>query len=146
MSGSTIAVERAMALAKERGAKRALALNVSAAFHSPLMKQAAQGLAAAVAEIQHIQPPQVPVISNVTAQPLVDPEAIRSELVAQVTAPVRWIASVERMVADGVTQVVEIGPGTVLTGLVKRVASSVKLVNVNDIPSMERWVTSAEAQ
>jgi [acyl-carrier-protein] S-malonyltransferase len=146
ISGNSTAVERAMALAKEHGAKRALPLNVSAAFHSPLMEQAAQGLAAAVAGIEQVERPQVPVISNVTAQPLTDPVEIRSELVAQVTAPVRWIGSVERMAADGVTQIVEIGPGTVLTGLVKRIASGVRLMNVNDSASMERWTTSVEAQ
>jgi [acyl-carrier-protein] S-malonyltransferase len=110
------------------------------------MEQAAQGLADAVAGIEQVERPQVPVISNVTAQPLTDPVEIRSELVAQVTAPVRWIGSVERMAADGVTQIVEIGPGTVLTGLVKRIASGVRLMNVNDSASMERWTTSVEAQ
>lgn len=146
ISGSSTGVERAMALAKERGAKRALPLNVSAAFHSPLMEQAAQGLATAVAQIEQIARPHVPVISNVTAEPLTDPAAIRAELVAQVTAPVRWIASVERMVADGVTQIVEIGPGAVLTGLAKRIASGIELVNVNDSASMERWTRNIEVQ
>lgn len=139
ISGARAGVERAMALAKERGAKRALALNVSAAFHSPLMADAASGLAQAVNQIERIERPRVPVVSNVTAQPLVEPEAIRAELVAQVTAPVRWIASIERMVADGVTQIVEIGPGNVLTGLVKRSATGIELVNVNDGASAERW-------
>lgn len=140
ISGARAGVERAMALAKERGAKRALALNVSAAFHSPLMTDAATGLAEAVGQIERIERPRVPVLSNVTAQPLIQVESIRAELVAQVTAPVRWIASVERMVADGVTRIVEIGPGNVLTGLVKRIAAGVELVNVNDSTSAERWV------
>ncbi len=144
ISGARDGVERAMALAKERGAKRALPLNVSAAFHSPLMVEAAGGLVEAVNHIARIEQPRVPVLSNVTALPLSKPAAIRAELVAQVTAPVRWIASVERMVAEGVTQIVEIGPGTVLTGLVKRIAPGVELVNVNDGASVERWVGQAK--
>ncbi len=144
ISGARAGVERAMALAKERGAKRALALNVSAAFHSPLMAEAASGLAEAVNQIERIEPPRLPVISNVTALPLLEPAAIRAELVAQVTAPVRWIGSVERMVADGVKEIVEIGPGTVLTGLVKRIAPGVELFNVNDGASVDHWIAWAK--
>lgn len=140
ISGSTAGVERAVALAKERGAKRAMPLNVSAAFHSPLMQAAAEGLQAAIADVEHVGAPQCPVISNVTAKPLHAPDEIRAELVAQVTAPVRWIGSVERMAADGVTQFVEIGPGTVLTGLIKRIVAGAALVNVNDGAAVERWV------
>ncbi len=144
ISGARAGVERAMALAKERGAKRALALNVSAAFHSPLMAEAASGLTEAVNQIERIEPPRLPVISNVTALPLLEPAAIRAELVAQVTAPVRWIGSVERMVADGVKEIVEIGPGTVLTGLVKRIAPGVELFNVNDGASVDHWIARAK--
>jgi len=140
ISGTLAGVERAMALAKARGAKRALPLNVSAAFHSPLMAEAARGLEVAVAEVEQVSVPKMPVISNVTADPLVEPQAIRAELVAQVTAPVRWIASVERMAADGVTHVVEIGPGNVLAGLIKRIAPGMALLNVNDAASVVRWV------
>jgi [acyl-carrier-protein] S-malonyltransferase len=140
ISGSRAGVERAMGLAKERGAKRALPLNVSAAFHSPLMQAAADGLAHAVSQVQRIDQPQCPVISNVTAEPLIVPDTIRAELVAQVTAPVRWIASIERLLASGVTRFVEIGPGTVLTGLIKRIAADVELINVNNVASIERWI------
>src|SRR4051812_23636533 len=91
ISGASAAVERACALAKERGAKRALPLKVSAAFHSPLMRPAADGLASAVAQAAIVDA-QTPVISNVTAEPLVQADAIRRELIAQVTSPVRWIA------------------------------------------------------
>lgn len=145
ISGSTAAVERAGALARERGAKRVMPLNVSAAFHSPLMQQAAEGLSLAISAVDHVAAPHPGVISNVTAQPLTDPQQIRTELVTQVTAPVRWIASVERMVADGVTRFIEIGPGTVLTGLVKRITSGAQLINVNDVASIEHWQAAERA-
>ncbi|WP_043097282.1 ACP S-malonyltransferase [Kallotenue papyrolyticum] len=145
ISGVTAAVERAMELARQRGAKRAVLLNVSAAFHSPLMEQAAAGLAEAVAAVTELQAPRFPVISNVTATPLTTPEAIRAELVAQVTAPVRWIASVERLVAAGVTHCIEIGPGTVLTGLIKRIAPQLALRNVHSLATVEAWITAEQA-
>jgi len=134
ISGASAAVERACALAKERGAKRALPLKVSAAFHSPLMRDAAAGLAAAVAQAA-ILDARTPVISNVTAEPLTQADAIRRELIAQVTSPVRWIASVRRMSAAGVDTFVEIGPGSVLTGLIKRIAPDARLMNVSDLAS-----------
>jgi [acyl-carrier-protein] S-malonyltransferase len=131
ISGATAAVERACALAKEQGAKRALPLKVSAAFHSPLMRAAADGLAPAIAEAA-VTYARMPVISNVTAGPIASPDDIRIELVTQVTAPVRWISSVRRMVDEGVDTFVEIGPGSVLTGLIKRIAPGARLVNVNN--------------
>ena len=118
-------------LAKERGAKRAVPLKVSAAFHSPLMRAAADGLAAAVARAV-ITDVRTPVISNVTAELLTQADAIRHELIAQVTSPVRWISSVRRMVDDGVDTFVEIGPGSVLTGLIKRIVPDAGLVNMSD--------------
>jgi len=134
ISGAGTAVERACALAKERGAKRALPLKVSAAFHSPLMRDAAAGLAAALARAAIVDA-RTPVISNVTTEPLIQADAIRRELIAQVTSPVRWIASVQRMSAEGVDSFVEIGPGSVLTGLIKRLAPDARLVNVSDLAS-----------
>jgi [acyl-carrier-protein] S-malonyltransferase len=134
ISGAGAAVERACELAKERGAKRALPLKVSAAFHSPLMRDAAAGLAAALARAAIVDA-RTPVISNVTTEPLVQADAIRRELIAQVTSPVRWIASVQRMSAEGVDSFVEIGPGSVLTGLIKRLAPDARLVNVSDLAS-----------
>lgn len=135
ISGAVAAIGRALPLAKARGAKRAMPLKVSAAFHSPLMREAAQRLSAVVreAEICRATPP---VISNVTTAPIHKAEAIRHELVEQVTAPVRWIASVERMVAAGVDTFVEVGPGSVLTGLIKRIAPKARLFNVNDTSSV----------
>jgi [acyl-carrier-protein] S-malonyltransferase len=139
ISGAGTAVERACALAKERGAKRAMPLKVSAAFHSPLMRAAAEGLAAAV-EQAAIVDARTPVISNVTAEPLIQAAAIRRELIAQVTSPVRWIASAQRMAADGVDTFVEIGPGSVLTGLIKRIVLDARLVNVSDQMSARAFV------
>ena len=143
ISGAVAAVERACVLAKERGAKRALPLKVSAAFHSPLMRDAAEGLAAAVAQVA-ILDARTPVISNVTAEPLVPADTIRRELIAQVTSPVHWIASVRRMAAEGVDTFVEIGPGSVLTGLIKRIAPEARLVNVSDLASAQALVMSYE--
>jgi [acyl-carrier-protein] S-malonyltransferase len=143
ISGAGAAVERACALAKERGAKRALPLQVSAAFHSPLMRAAAEGLALAVAQAAIVDA-RTPVISNVTAEPLTQADAIRRELIAQVTSPVRWIASVRRMAADGVDTFVEIGPGSVLTGLIKRIAPEARLVNVSDFASSKLRIESSE--
>jgi [acyl-carrier-protein] S-malonyltransferase len=138
ISGATAAVERACAMAKEQGAKRALPLKVSAAFHSPLMRAAAEGLAPAIAaaEIGQARPP---VISNVTAGPITRPDDIRMELVTQVTAPVRWISSVQYLAAEGVETFVEIGPGAVLAGLVKRIAPGAGLINVSDMASVRAF-------
>jgi [acyl-carrier-protein] S-malonyltransferase len=144
ISGAGAAVERACALAKERGAKRAMPLKVSAAFHSPLMRAAAEGLAAAVAQAT-IADARIPVISNVTAEPLTQASAIRSELIAQVTSPVRWIASVQRMAADGVDTFIEIGPGSVLTGLIKRIVPDARLVNVSDRASVDSFLENSGA-
>jgi [acyl-carrier-protein] S-malonyltransferase len=141
ISGASTAVERACALAKERGAKRALPLKVSAAFHSPLMRAAAEGLSAAVAQAAIVDARTL-VISNVTAEPLTQADAIRRELIAQVTSPVRWIASVQRMSAAGVDTFVEIGPGSVLTGLIKRIAPDARLANVSDLASAHALVMS----
>ena len=145
ISGAGAAVERACALAKERGAKRALPLKVSAAFHSPLMRDAAEGLAAAVAQAAIVDA-QTPVISNVTAEPLTQADAIRRELIVQVTSPVRWIASVRRMAAEGVDTFVEIGPGSVLTGLIKRIVPDVRLVNVSDLASVQAFGENSSSQ
>jgi [acyl-carrier-protein] S-malonyltransferase len=139
ISGASEALEQACTLAKQRGAKRALPLKVSAAFHSPLMRAAASGLAEAVAAAEVVSA-RVPLISNVTAEPLVGAAAIRSELVAQVTAPVRWIASVRRMTVEGVDTFVEVGPGSVLAGLIKRIAPGARLVNINDLASVHSFL------
>ncbi|MBK9710264.1 MAG: ACP S-malonyltransferase [Kouleothrix sp.] len=145
ISGASAALERACALAKQSGAKRALPLKVSAAFHSPLMHAAAEGLAPAVAAAT-IAYAHVPVISNVTAGPIASAEDVRIELVAQVTAPVRWVASVQRMVASGVDTFVEVGPGAVLTGLIKRIAPGARLVHIGDLASVQAFLGHSDAR
>lgn len=122
VSGVRAAVERAVEIAKGRGAKRAVMLPVSAPFHCALMRPAADAMREALAGTA-IRAPAVPVVANVEAAPLTDPDAIRDALVRQVTGTVRWRESVARMAADGVTGFVEVGAGKVLTGLVKRIAA-----------------------
>lgn len=119
ISGDDKAVARAMELAKERGAKRVLPLQVSGAFHSPLMEYARDGLAAALVSLE-IKQPRCPVYLNVTAEPTTDPDEIRRRLLEQLTAPVRWSQTLQRMQADGAARFVEVGAGNVLTGLAKR--------------------------
>lgn len=144
ISGNTLAVEQAGKIAKEHGAKRVLPLKVSAAFHSPLMHQAAEGMAHEIeqAEVRNLV---VPLIANVSAQELRTAEEIRHEAVAQVTAPVRWIASVEAMVAQGCTTFVEIGPGKVLTGLIRRIAPQARLVTISSLADAQAFASECRA-
>jgi [acyl-carrier-protein] S-malonyltransferase len=120
LSGDKRAVERAVALAEARGVKRAVMLPVSAPFHSPLMAPAAREMEEALADVS-IASPRVPLIANVTAKPISDPETIRRLLVLQVTGLVRWRETIESLSALGVDTVVEVGAGKVLTGLTKRI-------------------------
>ncbi|MEO0917466.1 MAG: ACP S-malonyltransferase [Pseudomonadota bacterium] len=121
VSGSKSAIDRVVAMAKERGAKRALPLPVSAPFHSALMQPAAEAMAAALDDVT-ISSPSVPVVANVTAEPASDPDVIRKLLVAQVAGRVRWRASVERMATEGVDVFCELGAGKALTGMIRRIA------------------------
>lgn len=120
ISGAVPAVEEACAKLTEAGARRALILQVGGAFHSPLMEPAREELAAAI-EATTFNVPKCPVYQNVTASAVSDPEEIKKNLVAQLTAPVRWTQTMHAMIADGATEVVEVGPGTVLQGLFKKV-------------------------
>jgi [acyl-carrier-protein] S-malonyltransferase len=129
ISGDVPAVERAIELAKAAGAKRAMRLNVSGAFHSPLMAVAREGLEAQLASAT-LSRPRFPVVSNVTAEPVRDEGAARRLLVDQLTSPVRWTASMQAMVAAGATQFFEVGPGSVLSGLLRRVDRSVSAQTV----------------
>ena len=129
ISGHKAAVERAAALAKERGAKRALMLPVSAPFHSVLMQPAAAAMADALAGVD-IQPPAVPLIANVRAEPVIEPGAIRRLLVEQVTGAVRWRESVQNMTEMGVTEFWEIGAGKALSGMIKRISKDAVVRNV----------------
>ena len=121
VSGHKAAVERAVVLAKERGAKRAVTLPVSAPFHCALMRPAAEAMREALGAVA-LRAPTVPIVANVEAKPLSDPDAIRDALVRQVTGTVRWRESVQHMAERGVDAFVEVGAGKVLTGLVKRIA------------------------
>lgn len=120
ISGSINAVEAACAKLTEAGARRALILPVGGAFHSPLMAPAQEELGRAI-EATNFAQPICPVYQNVTAAAVEDPAAIKSNLLAQLTAPVRWTQSVQQMIQDGATHFVEVGPGNVLQGLVKKI-------------------------
>jgi [acyl-carrier-protein] S-malonyltransferase len=131
ISGDVAAVERAMELARAAGARRAVRLNVSGAFHSPLMVVAEAGLEAQLATASFGRP-RFPVVSNVSTQPVSDPAEARRLLLAQLTAPVRWTGSMRTMVDAGVTRFFEVGPGTVLTGLLRRIERAVSCAAVSD--------------
>lgn len=119
ISGTREAVEAACVLMKEAGAKRAMVLPVGGAFHSPLMEPARQELAEAI-QATEIKTPICPVYQNVDAKPHTDPKEIKENLLIQLTAPVRWTQTVKNMSADGATEYFELGPGTVLQGLIKK--------------------------
>jgi [acyl-carrier-protein] S-malonyltransferase len=120
ISGNVEAIQEACAKMKEAGAKRALPLSVGGAFHSPLMEPARLELATAI-EAAPVNAPVCPVYQNVDALPHTDPAEIKANLLKQLTAPVRWTHSVKNMIADGMTEYVECGPGTVLSGLIERI-------------------------
>ncbi|MEE3431018.1 MAG: ACP S-malonyltransferase [Candidatus Cryptobacteroides sp.] len=133
ISGKKEAIEKACAAAKEAGAKRALPLQVSGAFHSPLMEPAREELAEAIGKTSFMAP-ECPVYQNVTARPETDPEKIKDNLLRQLTSPVRWSQSVLNMVADGAGSFLEIGPGAVLQGLVKRTAGAdVEIMGISSL-------------
>jgi len=131
ISGSIAAVEEACANMLEAGAKRALKLPVGGAFHSPLMEPARVELAAAIEKAQ-IVAPICPIYQNVTASAETDPTIIKAKLVEQLTAPVRWTQSVQNMIADGATLFVEVGPGKVLQGLVKKINKDSQVQSIED--------------
>ena len=121
------------------GARRVVRLAVSGAFHSPLMATVAEDLADAFSA-ETWRDASVPMISNVTAEPLVDADAIRTQLAEQVRAPVEWVRSVERMAVDGIETAVECGPGSALTGMVKRIAPAIRTANVGDLAGLDTAV------
>lgn len=130
ISGSFAGIDKACELLTARGAKRALKLTVGGAFHSPLMEPAREELAAAI-ESTTFSKPVCPVYQNVNAQPTSDPEVIKQNLIAQLTAPVKWTQTVQNMIAGGATSFTEIGPGTVLQGLVKKVDRNMVTAGIN---------------
>ncbi|HET6802830.1 MAG: ACP S-malonyltransferase [Betaproteobacteria bacterium] len=131
IAGNRAAVERAMAGAKARGAKRALMLPVSAPFHSSLLKPAAERLALRLAHVD-VKAPTIPVIHNVDVATHDTPEAIRAALAAQAASPVRWTETIRVLAAKGVTQIVECGPGKVLAGLTRRIDDSLTAIALTD--------------
>ncbi len=130
ISGSIEGIDKACAVLTEKGAKRAIKLSVSGAFHSPFMEPARAQLATAI-EQTNIVKPVCPVYQNVDARPVTDPATIKTNLVAQLTSPVRWTQTVQNMVADGATEFTEVGPGAVLQGLIRKTAKGVTLAGVS---------------
>jgi [acyl-carrier-protein] S-malonyltransferase len=130
ISGTTEALNAAISLCQEAGAKRAIALNVSAPFHSELMRPAAEQLASSLEQID-FQAPTIPVLQNVLAAPCEDPEEIKSNLITQMFSAVRWTETIEYLEAQGVTSVVECGPGKVLSGLNRRISKAVSVHNLD---------------
>lgn len=136
VSGSLAGVNSVVQRVKEAGGKRAIPLEVSGPFHSSMMKEAADRLAVELTRIT-FNTPSVPVIVNVTASPVTDPEEIRELLVRQVYSPVLWQDSIEWLIADGVDTFVEIGSGSVLTGLIRKIDKTVKLININSLENAQ---------
>lgn len=135
ISGEKTAVEQACEKAKAEGAKRALPLAVSGAFHSPLMEPARIELGKAIEETRIVEP-ICPIYQNVSAQAVTDPQTIKENLLAQLTSPVRWTQSVRNMLADGADYFMEIGPGTVLQGLVKRISAGTEGITIEGLTTI----------
>jgi [acyl-carrier-protein] S-malonyltransferase len=140
VSGERPAIEAGAELARSLGAKRAIVLPVSVAAHSPLMVEAAEGMRAALAGVA-FRDPAVPLLANADARPIETAEGCRAELVEHLTAGVDWIRIVERISAAGVTTFIEIGPGRVLTGLIKRIAPDAEVIPANDLGSLDRLLS-----
>jgi [acyl-carrier-protein] S-malonyltransferase len=136
ISGETAKINKACELARAKGAKRALPLTVAGAYHSRLMAGAQPKLRSALAKLK-LQPPAVPVISNVTAQPHGTTAEIQARLVEQVTSSVRWEESMRYLLAQGFTRFIELGPGTALSGFMKRIDKTAQMLNVADAASLE---------
>jgi [acyl-carrier-protein] S-malonyltransferase len=141
LSGDADKMDAACEAAKAAGAKRAIPLPVAGAYHSPLMQPAQAGLAEALAKVE-LREPSVPVYSNVTGQAHVGAASIAGTMVDQVTSSVRWEACIRAMIADGVTRFIELGPGTALTGFMRRIDRGLEVLNVADNDSLAK---SAEA-
>jgi [acyl-carrier-protein] S-malonyltransferase len=137
IAGSAQAVARAGELAKARGAKRVIALAVSAPFHCPLMRPAEERLAPELRALA-VQRPRIPVVANVDAEPKTDATAAVDALIRQVSSPVQWEAVVRRMVREGVRVFVEMGPGTVLAGLIRKIDSSVSAISIENSQGLEK--------
>lgn len=139
ISGDVPSVQTGMDLAKQNGAKRAIQLNVSGAFHSPLMAAAEIGLKAQLADVG-FSAPKFPVVSNVNAEAISDVVHARRLLIQQLTSPVRWTSCIRTMLDQGVTEFVEIGPGNVLTGLMKRIDRSASARAIGTAAEVQEWL------
>ena len=143
VSGAKAAVERAVEIAKARGVRRAMMLTVSAPFHCALMQPAADAMESALADVD-LRPPSVPLVANVLAAPVVEPAEIRRHLVAQVSGMVRWRESMLFLAGNGVTRLVEIGAGKVLSGLARRISPDLAAMNVGTPEDAAAAVTAIE--
>lgn len=139
ISGSKPGIDKAVALAKEMGAKRAVLLEVGGAFHSPLMEPARQGLSEYLQQTTFNRP-EKPIVANVTGEAVSDPEDIRNLLIDQLTAPVKWAQTMSYLKAEEVTEIVEIGPGRVLTGLAKREMQPESMLNLDKLEDINKLV------
>jgi [acyl-carrier-protein] S-malonyltransferase len=144
VSGAGKAVAAAASLARDRGLRRAVPLNVSGAFHSPLMTDAARSFAAAL-DATDLSDPSVPVVCNVDAEPAYDAVTLRERLRWQLTEPVRWEDCVRRMVDLGAATLVEVGPGTILTGLARRIVPGVEAIAVGTLDSARELVPAGSS-
>lgn len=141
ISGAKENLTKAADLAAARGAKRTVALAVSGAFHTPLMETAVDGMTEAIVGLP-FHAPSIPVIANTTAQPLTTVEMVKEELLRQLCNGIDWQRSIEYMVAEGVSTFFEIGPGKVLSGLIKRIDRDVKTVNIGDAEALKSFILS----
>jgi [acyl-carrier-protein] S-malonyltransferase len=136
ISGASEKVEKAVALAQARGAARAIMLQVSGAFHTPLMQPAADSISAIIAGLS-FKDPAISIIANTSAQPLTGSQTIKAELLEQLCHTVQWQRSVEYMIAGGVSTFIEIGAGKVLSGLIKRNNKNVKTLNISEVSELK---------
>jgi [acyl-carrier-protein] S-malonyltransferase len=139
ISGAKGKLERAMELAREKGAHRAIPLQVSGAFHTELMQPAVDGMAEIMAQLS-FNDPTIPIVGNTTAKPLTTAGAVKEELLNQLCNCVQWQRSVEYMISDGVSGFIEIGPGRVLAGLIKRIDRDVNISNIGDVEAVKNLV------
>lgn len=144
IGGTLAAVEAVLDLARQRGARRAIRLNVSGAFHTDLMAPAVESMAGVLDGIT-LRDPQVPVVANGSASPLTSAGQVRDELLYQLDHPVQWQRSVEHMAGAGVATFIELGPGQVLTGLIRRIAPGARLLNIGSIAAIEAALAGAKA-
>nr|MDP9122027.1 ACP S-malonyltransferase [Acidobacteriota bacterium] len=145
LAGHKAAVDRAVTLARERGARKATLLAVSAPFHSPLMRPARERMAELLANVP-LRDPSVPVVSNVDAAPVSTAEAARDALIRQIDSTVRWVESVEWMAREGVLLFLEIGPGTVLSSLNRRIVPGARSAGVADPEQLQKFLDSVAAE